>query len=139
MAVAKIPGLECGGLLRIAEGSLTGVRLVNLRKSEELWPCGEVAALELLDLDTEIYPDGVRQAPHYFAGRAAAVRYADFRVRGYPIGSGMVESAVGNLVQPRMRCPGRGWHRDNADAMPAALGEFRSDRLLWAWQQATTA
>ena len=67
------------------------------------------------------------------------MRYADFRAQGYPIGSGTVESAARNVVQPRMRRPGRGWQRDNADAMLAALGEFHSRRFPWAWQQAASA
>jgi len=112
------------------------------QRETELWAGGVeevVSALETLGLDTESYPDDVRQAPQYFASRTAAMRYADFRARGYPIGSGTVESAAGNVVQPRMRRPGRGWQRDNADAMLAALGEFHSGRLRWAWQQAAAA
>ena len=123
------------------EGTPEAAGWVEQRETE-LW-AGAVEhvleALETLDLDTESYPDGVRQTPQYSARQAASMRYAAFRAQGYPIGSGTVESAARNVVQPRMRRPGRGWQRDNADAMLAALGEFHSGRLPWAWQQASPA
>jgi len=43
------------------------------------------------------------------------------------------ESGARNVVQPRMRRPGRGWRRENAQAMLAALGELHSGRFRWAW------
>jgi hypothetical protein len=123
------------------EGSPQAGAWVQQREAE-LW-AGEVEkvvqATQVLDLAAQKYPDEVRQAPQYFASRTASMRYADFRAQGYPIGSGTVESAARNVVQPRMRRPGRGWQRDNADAMLAALGEFHSGRLPWAWQQAAPA
>lgn len=123
------------------EGTTQAAGWVQQRETE-LWAGAVkdvVHALRRLDLDREDYPDGVRQAPQYFASRAASMRYADFRAKGYPIGSGTVESAARNVVQPRMRRPGRGWQRDNADAMLAALGELHSGRLPWAWHQASPA
>ena len=56
-------------------------------------------------------------SPQLHPHRVAMLRYPDFRAAGYPVGSGTVESAARNVVQPRMRRPGRGWQRDNADAM----------------------
>ena len=121
---------------KYGEGTAQATTWMQERETE-LWAgnvASVVAALEALDLDAT-YPDHVRQAPQYFAKRAAAMRYADFRKQGYPIGSGTVESAARNVVQPRMRRPGRGWQHDNADAMLAALCEFHSGCLTWAWQQ----
>lgn len=112
------------------------------QRKTELWE-GQidavVAVLQSLDLDAEGYSDGVRQAPQYFASRKAALRYAEFRQAGYPIGSGTVESAADNVVKPRMQRPGRGWGREYADAMLAALGELHSGRLATTWQRIATA
>ena len=108
------------------------------RRKEELWG-GEVESvvreLEALGLDRPNYPNEVRQAVGYFRNNVKRMRYDKFREAGYPIGSGTVESGARNVVQPRMRWPGRGWKRENAQAMLAALGELHSGRFRWAWQQ----
>jgi hypothetical protein len=93
-----------------------------------------VTTLEGLDLDQERYPPEVRQAAGYFRSHQARMRYAYFREVGYPIGSGTVESAANTVVQHRMRRPGRGWQRDNAQAMMAGLSELHSGRFDRAWQ-----
>ena len=119
------------------EGQPESTAWVERRKGE-LWG-GEVErvirGLDRLNLDRATYPDVVRQAPGYFRNNRKRMRYDEFRVQGYPIGSGTVESGARNVIQPRMRRPGRGWKRDNAQAMLAALGELHSGRFQWAWQQ----
>jgi hypothetical protein len=104
---------------------------------DQLW-AGEVqkveAALQVLDLDQERWPDEVRQAPGYFAGNRKRMRYAEFRAEGYPIGSGTVESGINTVVHHRMKRPGRGWERSNGQAMLAGLGELHSGRFDRAWQ-----
>ncbi len=108
------------------------------RRKDELW-AGKVdqviQELNRLNLDRASYPDIVQQAPGYLHKRREQMQYDDFRTAGYPIGSGTVESAAGNVVQPRMRRPGRGWLRENAQSMLAGLGELHSRRFQWAWQQ----
>ncbi len=108
------------------------------RRKDELWT-GKVdqviQKLNCLDLGRASYPDIVQQAPGYFHHRRQQMQYDEFRTAGYPIGSGTVESAAGNVVQPRMRRPGRGWLRENAQSMLAGLGELRGGRFEWAWQQ----
>jgi hypothetical protein len=94
-----------------------------------------VGDLRALDLDQRQVPDEVRQAPGYFESNLARMRYDQFRAEGYPIGSGTVESGCNNVVQHRMRRPGRGWTRDNANAMLAGLCELHSGRFTCAWQQ----
>jgi hypothetical protein len=95
-----------------------------------------IQSLDALDLDQPHYPDQVRQAPGYFRHNRARMRYDLYRTLGYPIGSGTVESGAKNVVQHRMRRPGRGWSRDGAQCMLAALSELYSGRLEWAWQLA---
>jgi hypothetical protein len=94
-----------------------------------------VGTLQALRLDQRSVPDEVRQAPGYFESNLARMRYQQFRAQGYPIGSGTVESGGKNVVHLRMRRPGRGWARNNAQAMLAGLSELHSGRFDWAWQQ----
>jgi hypothetical protein len=53
---------------------------------------------------------------------------------GVPIGSGTVESAANTVVHHRMRRPGRGWTRANAQAMLTGVSELHSGRFADAWQ-----
>ncbi len=69
------------------------------------------------------------QEAGYFSDNANRMRYAEFRAQGLPIGSGTVESAGKTVIQHRLKCPCRGWRRDNASAMIAALAELHSARL----------
>lgn len=119
------------------EGRSAATTWVEGRK-EELWN-GQVEpviqALEDLNLEHESYPNEVQQAPGYFRDRQEQMRYDRFRAAGYPIGSGTVESGAKNVVQRRMRRPGRGWNRECGQAMLAALSELGSGRIRWAWDQ----
>jgi hypothetical protein len=108
------------------------------RQRDSLWEghIGSVEkALEGLDLAQEKLPDEVRQAPGYFANNRKRMRYDLFRQAGYAIGSGTVESGINTVVHHRMRRPGRGWSRDNGQAMLAGLGELHSGRFDLAWQE----
>ena len=104
---------------------------------DRLWQ-GEVVkvveALEGLGLEQERYPAEVRQASGYFRSNQDRMRYDHFRAAGYPIGSGTVESAANTVVHHRMKRPGRGWKRPNAQAMLAGLSELSSGRFEIAWQ-----
>jgi hypothetical protein len=57
--------------------------------------------------------------PHrYFVNNAERMQYAVYRAKGYPIGSGVVESAARHLVGIRMkRTATMAWHEDSAEAM----------------------
>jgi len=119
------------------EGSKEAKQWVEDRL-DDLWEgkgWAVVGDLQALDLEQRQAPDEVRQAPGYFESNLARMRYDQFRAQGYPIGSGTVESGCNNVVQLRMRRPGRGWTGDNAQAMLAGLSELHSGRFPWAWQQ----
>jgi hypothetical protein len=119
------------------EGKSSTIKWVSTLQ-DELW-AGHVAqvsrTLHALDLDQGPFSDEVKRAPGYFDNNRDRMRYDDFRALGYPIGSGTVESGAKNVVQRRLKRPGRGWNRDHAQAMLAALGELHSDRFDWAWRQ----
>jgi len=104
---------------------------------EELWR-GRVErvirALQQLDRGQRDWPEEVGDPVGYFMANADRMRYDWFRSEGYPIGSGTVESGAQSVVQVRMRCPGRGWSRRNANGMLALLSEHRSRRFNKAWQ-----
>jgi hypothetical protein len=109
----------------------------EVQREEELWNGAVdqvIQALDALNLNQPDYPDEVAQAPNYFRHNRDRMRYDVFRALGYPIGSGTVESGAKNVVQHRMRRPGQGWNRNDAQSMLAALTEFHSQRFEWAWQ-----
>jgi hypothetical protein len=104
---------------------------------DALW-AGRVAevvqTLDWLHLDQASYPPLVQQAPDYFRTRQKQMQYDQFRAKGWPIGSGVVESAANTVVHHRLKRPGRGWKRESAQAMLAALCELHSHRFDQAWR-----
>jgi len=94
-----------------------------------------IATLDTLETKSETGKEAVRQAVGYFRNQEPRMHYADYRAAGYPIGSGTVESAANTVVHHRMRRPGRGWKRDDAQAMLAGLSELHSGRFDRAWQK----
>ena len=70
----------------------------------------------------------IRQVIGYIDGHWPRLRYADFRAKDRPIGSGTVESAAKNVVAWRMKRGGQSWSREGATRMLAALGEVHSKR-----------
>lgn len=104
---------------------------------DELW-AGQVdkvlQALASLDL-ASADDDELRQTPGYFQRQQSRMAYHRYRVAGYPIGSGTVESGVNIVVHHRLKRQGRGWKRENAQGMLAALSELHSGRFEWAWRR----
>ena len=60
----------------------------------------------------------VAGAHRYFTNNAGRMRYDQYRAKGYPIGSGVVESSCRHIVGLRMkRTATMAWREDRADAM----------------------
>jgi hypothetical protein len=55
-----------------------------------------------------------------------AISYDSFKEKGYPIGSGEIESAHKSIPQKRLKIPGASWHPDSIDPM-LALRVLRAD------------
>jgi hypothetical protein len=55
-----------------------------------------------------------------------ALNYNEFKEKGYPIGSGEIESAHKSIPQKRLKIPGASWHQDSIDPM-LALRILRAD------------
>lgn len=89
-----------------------------------------IAALAQLPPTTEAQ---VNSALGYVERQQERMAYHQYRVAGYPIGSGCVESGINTVVHHRLKTQGRGWERDNAQAMLAALSELHSGRFMSAW------
>lgn len=70
----------------------------------------------------------------YFQNQHERMHYDQYRATALPIGSGTVESAATTLVHLRLKRPGRGWARDNAQSMLAALSQLNSGRFDRTWR-----
>ena len=76
-------------------------------------------------------------APHlaYLEKRAAQMDYPQFQAAGWPIGSGMVESANKLVVEDRLKGSGMHWERSHVDPMLALRNVVANDRWDEAWPQ----
>lgn len=75
----------------------------------------------------------VRRCRLYLAGRRSQIAYADFAAAGYPMGSGMVESANKLLVEARLKGSGMHWRRSNVNALLALRCLERNGRWDSEW------
>jgi len=98
-----------------------------------------VLSLQALDWNAISCSADIRNSPDYFEIRQSKMEYARFRQEGYPIGSGTVESGINTVVHHRMKRQGRGWKRENGQAMLAALSELHSQRFEHTWKTILSA
>ncbi len=71
----------------------------------------------------------------YLTTRRDQIAYQVFRDRGWPIGSGCVESAHQHVVQDRLKGRGRRWSRAGAEALIALRVVDANDRWDAIWPQ----
>jgi len=71
----------------------------------------------------------------YLEKRQAQLQYASFREQGYPIGSGIVESANKTVVEARLKGAGMHWDRRHVNPMLALRTVACADRWDEAWPQ----
>lgn len=74
-------------------------------------------------------------ATHYLRKRQQMIDYPYFQDRGYPIGSGSVESGHKLVVQARMKGAGMRWAAHHVDPMLALRDLHGSDRWEEGWSQ----
>ena len=74
--------------------------------------------------------DILRTTANYFRTHQNRMAYADFRQRGYLIGSGTIESAAKQIGIMRMKVPGATWNQNGARLVSKARAAFLSDRWL---------
>ena len=104
-------------------------RLHQLRYGQEQRLLKEVSALEASRNQTGKI---VRKEKKYFAGQAHRMNYQEIADRGWPIGSGPVESSC-RQDQCRFKRPGQSWTRNGFGNL-SALDEARRNNhwdALW--------
>ncbi len=69
----------------------------------------------------------------YFRKNKHRMRYAEWRRKGYPIGSGVVEAACKTLVAQRLKLSGMRWSAVGAQAILTMRGWDQSERFDEAW------
>ncbi len=79
---------------------------------------------------------GVQEHLEYLRKRETLMQYPQFRRDGWPIGSGMVESANKNVVEARLKGTGMHWERTNVNPMLALRTAVCNDRWREMWQKA---
>jgi hypothetical protein len=78
-------------------------------------------------------PGETRSHLAYLQKRVEQMAYPTFQAAGWPIGSGMVESANKLVVEERMKGPGMHWAEANVDPMLALRNAICSDRWVEVW------
>jgi hypothetical protein len=77
----------------------------------------------------------VQESWHYLEKRRDMLAYAWCHARGYPIGSGSVESANKLVVERRLKGAGMHWARAHVNPLVALRALACSDRWAEAWPQ----
>lgn len=114
-------------------GSWCAEQLATLRTGEPIAVLAELA--RLLDLLPE--DAGARgvvgQSLAYLGKRSEQLQYATFAALGYPLGSGIVESANKLVVEARLKGAGMHWSRLSVNPMLALRGVACSNRWDAVW------
>lgn len=79
---------------------------------------------------------GIAEHLEYLRKRQALMQYPTFQQEGWPIGSGMVESANKNVVQARLKGAGMHWSLEHVNPMLALRNAVCNERWQEMWQQA---
>lgn len=78
--------------------------------------------------------EAVQQQLHYFRKRESLLQYQAYQQQGWPIGSGMVESANKVVVEARLKGAGMHWEPAHINPMLALRTAVCSERWDEAWQ-----
>jgi hypothetical protein len=98
----------------------------------EKGPAGVLA--ELRPLVAACSPDAdVQTHLAYLDTRQAQLQYPQFVAEGWPIGSGMVESANKLVVEDRLKGAGMHWEEANVNPMLALRNAYCNERWAEAW------
>lgn len=78
-------------------------------------------------------PPEVSEALAYLAKRVGQLQYPTFQAQGWPIGSGIVESANKLIVEARLKGAGMHWARPNVNPLLVLRNAACNDRWDEAW------
>jgi hypothetical protein len=87
--------------------------------------------------DKETRREDVREHLGYLRKRLSLMQYPTFRRAGWPIGSGMVESANKLVVEARLKGTGMRWERKNVNPMLALRNGVCNERWQETWHTAS--
>lgn len=87
--------------------------------------------------EREITQEAVREHVTYLRKRLSLMQYPLFRRAGWPIGSGMVESANKLVVEARLKGSGMRWERTNVNPMLALRNGVCNERWQETWHTAS--
>ena len=116
------------------EGSAEALAWVEGRKAE-LWGGKVEEVIDALARQAK-QPKGkaAQDEIHYFETNRERMRYKEHRTKGYPIGSGTVESACKRVIGARVKQAGMCWSQPGAQAVLTLRAELLSGRWEEAWQ-----
>ena len=92
-----------------------------------------LAAIRALPTPTPEAATAKRTAVRYLSARLDQIRYAAFQEQGYPIGSGIVESAGKLVVEARLKGSGMHWAPLNINPLVALRGRLCSGQWERIW------
>lgn len=138
-------GTDCGKAL-LGEGD-PGVPLWQARITQLIDAVSPDAALrELMDClphtQSEEQIAALNSLVGYYRRNEKRMRYAEFREMGLPIGSGIVESAHGHVLQVGMKRSGQSWSIKRARRMARLRALYKTAgprRFHWAIREALKA
>ena len=93
------------------------------------------AHIDTLSLDNA-HADILRKDLGYFQENARLMRYAEFRIAGYCVGSGVVEAGCRTLIGERLKRSGMFWSLRGANAIIASRCCQISGRFEDFWEDA---
>lgn len=106
------------------------------KKKRKEWVTSRIASIsdgkvfeileDLKKQDDEDPNDRLQRLIGYVTRFCDSVNYNEYREKGYPIGSGEIESAHKSVPQKRLKIPGATWHPSSVDPM-LALRVLRAD------------
>ena len=70
---------------------------------------------------------------HYYNKNKEAMKYKEFREKGFFIGSGAIESAIKYIMTSRFKLTGCAWRRDNAEALMWLRTKYFEDNWDGFW------
>ena len=92
-------------------------------------------AIRTLQPRTEAAQEVVRLALEYFGDHAPRMRYPEFALAGWPVGSGMVESACKLVVAARQKGAGMRWGGIGCQSVATLRAVHRSGQWDRFWQR----
>ena len=100
---------------------------------------GPVALVRMADrlTEREINQEAVREHVNYLRKRLCLMQYPLFQRAGWPIGSGMVESANKLVVEARLKGSGMRWERTHVNPMLALRNSVCNERWQETWDTAS--